>query len=196
MTLINDIMPYFDKFIHVYGWNMSILWSPLKIWMPKNFTTARFRHPVSKSWLSLCIHISLSYALQFRQKRLHTSWNSSIKSTRARNVSFNWCSTLLTSDPWPGSPRDELRRRHLTSATRESSQSVRAWREGGACRQAWGAHSTRWRRLAMALGGGRYNGEKNNFIILKKMENILSSEKIVETIQMIIMLRTQLIHTS
>ena len=51
MTLFNDIMPCFDEFIHVYGWNMSILWFPLKIWTPKNFTTANFRHPVSKSWL-------------------------------------------------------------------------------------------------------------------------------------------------
>ena len=51
MTLINDIIPYFDEFIHVYGWNMSILWSPLKIWTPKKFTTANFRHPVAKSWL-------------------------------------------------------------------------------------------------------------------------------------------------
>ena len=51
MTLFNNIMPYFNEFIHVYGWNMSILWSHLKIWMPKNFTTANFRHPVSKSWL-------------------------------------------------------------------------------------------------------------------------------------------------
>ena len=51
MTLFNDIMPYFDEFIHVYGWNTSILWSPLKFWTPKNFTTANFRHPVSKSWL-------------------------------------------------------------------------------------------------------------------------------------------------
>ena len=51
MTLINSIMPYFDEFIHVYGWDMSILWYPLKIWTPKNFTTAKFRHPVSKSWL-------------------------------------------------------------------------------------------------------------------------------------------------
>ena len=51
MMLFNDIMPYFDEFIHVYGWNMSILWSPLKIWTPKNFTTSNFRHPVSKSWL-------------------------------------------------------------------------------------------------------------------------------------------------
>ena len=51
MTFFNDIMPYSDEFIHVYGWNMSILWSPLKIWTPKNFTTANFRHPVSKSWL-------------------------------------------------------------------------------------------------------------------------------------------------
>ena len=25
MTLFNDIMPYFDEFIHVYGLNMSIL---------------------------------------------------------------------------------------------------------------------------------------------------------------------------
>ena len=51
MTLFNDIMPYFDEFIHVCGWNMSILWYPLKIWTPQNFTTANFRHPVSKSWL-------------------------------------------------------------------------------------------------------------------------------------------------
>ena len=28
----------------VYGLNLSILWSPLKIWMPKNFTMANFRH--------------------------------------------------------------------------------------------------------------------------------------------------------
>ena len=54
MTFFNDIMPYFDEFIHVYGWNMSILWSPLKIWTPKNFTTSNFRHPVSKSWLRHC----------------------------------------------------------------------------------------------------------------------------------------------
>ena len=54
MTLFKDIMLYFDEFIHIYGWNMSILWSPLKIWTPKNFTTANFRHPVSKSWLRHC----------------------------------------------------------------------------------------------------------------------------------------------
>ena len=54
MTLFNDIMPYCDEFIHVYGWNMSILWYPLKIWTPKNFTTVNFRHPVSKSWLRHC----------------------------------------------------------------------------------------------------------------------------------------------
>ena len=51
MTLYMDIMPYFDKYIHVYGWNLSILWSPLKIWTPKNLTMANFRHPVSNSWL-------------------------------------------------------------------------------------------------------------------------------------------------
>ena len=54
MTLFNDIMPYSDELIYVYGWNMSILWSPLKIWTPQNFTTANFRHPVSKSWLRHC----------------------------------------------------------------------------------------------------------------------------------------------
>ena len=51
MILYKDIMPYFDKYKHVHGWNLSILWSPLKIWTPKNFTLANFRHPVSKSWL-------------------------------------------------------------------------------------------------------------------------------------------------
>ena len=30
---------------------MSTLLRPLKIWTPKNFTTANFRHPVSKSWI-------------------------------------------------------------------------------------------------------------------------------------------------
>ena len=55
MTLINDIMPYFDEFIHTYGWNMSMLWSPLKIWTPKDFTTADFWHPDSKSWLRQCL---------------------------------------------------------------------------------------------------------------------------------------------
>ena len=47
MTLFNDIMPYFDEFIHVYGCNMSIFVYPLKIWTQLfNFT-----HPVSKSRL-------------------------------------------------------------------------------------------------------------------------------------------------
>ena len=55
ITLCNDIMPYFDEFIHVYGWNMSILWPPLKMWTPQNFTTAYFRHPVSKFWLRHCL---------------------------------------------------------------------------------------------------------------------------------------------
>ena len=51
MTFYKDIMPYFDKYKHVYGWNISILWSPLKIWTPKIFTMANFRHPVLNSWL-------------------------------------------------------------------------------------------------------------------------------------------------
>ena len=57
MTLNNDIMPYFDEFIHVYGWKMKILWPPLKFWIPQNFTTANFRHPVSKSWLRHCLNL-------------------------------------------------------------------------------------------------------------------------------------------
>ena len=44
-------MPCFDKCVHVYGWNLSILWSPLNIWKPKNFTIANCGHPASKSWL-------------------------------------------------------------------------------------------------------------------------------------------------
>ena len=51
MILYKDIMPYFDKCIHFYGWNLSILWSTLKIWTAKKFTIASFGHPVSKSWL-------------------------------------------------------------------------------------------------------------------------------------------------
>ena len=51
MTLYKDIMPYFDKFIHVYGWNQSILWSPLEIWTPTNFIIANFGQLVFKSWL-------------------------------------------------------------------------------------------------------------------------------------------------
>ena len=45
MTLYKDIMPYFDKFIHGYGWNLSILLPPSKIWTPKNLTIINFRHP-------------------------------------------------------------------------------------------------------------------------------------------------------
>ena len=60
MTLYKDIKPYFDKYTHVYGWNLSILWSPLKIWTPQKFSIANFRHPVSNSWLRHCSHPSVS----------------------------------------------------------------------------------------------------------------------------------------
>ena len=57
MRLYKDIMPYFDKSIYVYGWNLSILWSPLRFWKPKYLTIANFAHPLSKSWLSpWCVH--------------------------------------------------------------------------------------------------------------------------------------------
>ena len=61
MALYKDIMSYFDKFIHVYGWNLSVLWYPSTIWTPKSFSIANFRHPVSKSWLRPCSWGSLKY---------------------------------------------------------------------------------------------------------------------------------------
>ena len=75
MNLYKDNMPYFDKFIHVYGWNLSILWSTFKIWMPKNFTIANFRHPVSKFWLRPWAHVLGKY-WQSRVMVVHTLWNS------------------------------------------------------------------------------------------------------------------------
>ena len=44
-------------------WKLSILWSPLKIWMPQKFATANFWHPVSKSWLRPWT-VSLKFILQ------------------------------------------------------------------------------------------------------------------------------------
>ena len=45
MSMFKNIMPYFDKFILVYGWNLSILWSPLKIWTPLKFNNCQFWAP-------------------------------------------------------------------------------------------------------------------------------------------------------
>ena len=44
MTLYKNIMPYFNKEIHIYGCNLSILWSFLKIRTIKNFTVTNFGH--------------------------------------------------------------------------------------------------------------------------------------------------------
>ena len=52
------VMPYFNKSIHVYGWNLSILRSLLKIWMPQSLTIANFGHAVSKFWLRPCFIIN------------------------------------------------------------------------------------------------------------------------------------------
>ena len=49
-----NVMSYFNKEIHIDGCNLSILWPPLKNRVAKNFTTAIFGHPVSKSWLLPC----------------------------------------------------------------------------------------------------------------------------------------------
>ena len=59
MTFFKDIMPYFDELLLVYGLNLRILWYPLKICTPQNLTIANFRHPVSKSLLSPCEHLSI-----------------------------------------------------------------------------------------------------------------------------------------
>ena len=40
LYLYKDIIPYLDKFIHVYGRNLSILWSPFRIWTPQVFKIA------------------------------------------------------------------------------------------------------------------------------------------------------------
>ena len=77
MTLFNDIMPYFAEFIHVYDWNMSILWSPLKIWTPQNFTTANFRHPLSKSWLKHCLGLWVRRCFLLDTPVSSTSYNCS-----------------------------------------------------------------------------------------------------------------------
>ena len=45
------IMLYFNKKMHAYGFDLSILRSPLKNRMPKSFTTANLGHLVSKSGL-------------------------------------------------------------------------------------------------------------------------------------------------
>ena len=68
MTLDKGIMPYFNKFIHVYGCNLSIFCSTLKNNKPQNFTIGKSCHPVSKSLgrhcylciiaMYLCLHVS------------------------------------------------------------------------------------------------------------------------------------------
>ena len=76
MTLYEDIMPYFDKFIHVYGWNVSILWSPLKIWTPKNLTKSNLgtqflnpgKDPAVETSLNSVIWTCHTFAFFFLEK--------------------------------------------------------------------------------------------------------------------------------
>ena len=49
ITLYQNIIPYFNKLIHMYGYNLSIL--SLKYRMPNNCTIANLGHQVSKSRL-------------------------------------------------------------------------------------------------------------------------------------------------
>ena len=91
-------MPYFDEFIHIYGWNMSILWSPLKIWMPKDFTAANFRHTVSKSWLRHCTRSCLFWMFQeMLVKHLNDfSWVTYVPSIRDIDMIKNQCIQFST----------------------------------------------------------------------------------------------------
>ena len=53
MTLCKDIMPYFD--IYTCSWlKYEYIEVPLKNLDAQKFTIAKFRHPVSKSWLRPC----------------------------------------------------------------------------------------------------------------------------------------------
>ena len=67
MALCMDIMLYFIEQIHDYGWNLSILRSPIKKRMPKNSTIAIFGHPVSKSWLRPWVQGYFSQIVFFRK---------------------------------------------------------------------------------------------------------------------------------
>ena len=73
MTLNKDIMPYFDKFIHVYGSNLSILGS-FKIWTPKKFWFGNCGHPVSKSWLRPCPKLPGSRCKRFDTHGIRPTW--------------------------------------------------------------------------------------------------------------------------
>ena len=79
MTLYKDIMLYFEKFIHVYGLNLSMLLPPLKVWTPKNLTDfANFGHPVSKSWLRPCLKTSLLMLIAPRILKMKITVDSDI----------------------------------------------------------------------------------------------------------------------
>ena len=90
MTLYKDIKPYFDKFIHVYGQNLSILWSPLNILMPQNFTFANFGPPVLRSWLRPCLILLLYFAISGNFMMATTKVGHVIKQKRQRSKVSYW----------------------------------------------------------------------------------------------------------
>ena len=53
MTLYKEITSYFNKWMLIYGSNLSILWSLWKIRIPYNLKIANFGHPASKYWQRL-----------------------------------------------------------------------------------------------------------------------------------------------
>ena len=60
MTLHEE--PYFIFLVLTF--NLSILWPPLKVRTPQNYTIVNFGHPVSKSWLRPCYRDHLSQQQQ------------------------------------------------------------------------------------------------------------------------------------
>ena len=110
MTLYKDIMPYLDKFIHVYGWNLSVLWSPSKIWTPKSFSIANFRHPVSKSWLRPCYVPSVHRWKETKGCGLHVSKFSTKPQIIIRHVRclkfLKGCHPFFTYMTWKRTQQD------------------------------------------------------------------------------------------
>ena len=100
LALYMDIMLSFIELIHVYGCNLSILWSPLKRRMPKNSTTATFGYPVSKSLLrpSTGVHKFSSPGAQTMGL-----WSTTIFGWRFAKNQFEYCRQVAL----PYQPYDE-----------------------------------------------------------------------------------------
>ena len=113
LIFYKETMPQFDTYIHVYGWNMSILWSPFKIWMPKDFIIANFRHPLSKSELrpwsnwhaSFQIFSQLWCTLEGITKIVPSCWYPGTISSQGIITDLNKIGVIFTKNvSWHGIP--------------------------------------------------------------------------------------------